>query len=81
MMIGCKERHKKISKAEWGPPCLNSWDRDALIPMMDDEVLIQNVTLTLKNCRRFSPPASTYEDALQLYAAELVKRLERKEAR
>ena len=67
-----------ISKTKWDEIRLNSYDRDSLIPYMDDETLLSNVELTLRNCSRSSRPASTYEEALQLYAAELAKRLKEK---
>ena len=53
---------------------LNSYDRDALIPWMDSSLLLENIELTLKNCSRISNPATTYEEALQLYVKEIVKR-------
>lgn len=67
----------KISMELWKITRLNSWDRDAIIPHMSDEVLASCVDQTLCNCRRFDSPASTYDDALQLYAKELNERFKK----
>lgn len=54
---------------------MNSWERDALIPYMSDSLLARQALYTLHNCERRRIPATTYEEALQLYVQELVVRL------
>jgi hypothetical protein len=74
--LGCLQTGHKITPEEWEPMRLNSYDRDTLIPHMSDEVLAQNLELTLKNCSPMrGAPAGTYDEALQLYGYELLKRL------
>ena len=70
-----KSADRRITRERWEGLFLNSWDRDTLIPLMSDEVLCDVTANALKNCRRISQPASVYDEALQLYAAELIKRL------
>lgn len=79
LISGLRVSGTKIVMEKWKSQPLNSWDRDAIIPYMDDEVLLENVRLTLANCRKFDPPASTYDEAIQLYAAELASRLKPKQ--
>lgn len=75
-LIRARASGVKIEKSEWDELRLNSYDRDALIPYISDEVLIANTEYTLQNCSRISLPAGTYDEALQLYAKELIKRLQ-----
>jgi hypothetical protein len=70
-----KRTQQKISPTVWEPLRLNSYDRDSLIQYMDNDLLISSTEYTILNCARFDPPASVYDEALQLYAAELAKRL------
>ena len=75
LALECQRLNREISKNEWDLLSLNSYDRDTLIPYMSTEVLIANTQYTLQNCTRSGRPAGTYDEALQLYASELVKRL------
>ena len=55
---------------------LNSWEREALIPHMDNEALIQNVEYCLSQCQRARNPSATYDEAIiGVYAPEIIKRL------
>ena len=78
MIQRLRERNQKLSTEEWSACRLNSWDRDALIPYMDDELLVLSTRNTLSNCSPFQNPlgpASTYDEAIQMYASELASRL------
>jgi hypothetical protein len=70
-----KRHNRKIPLEQWMDLSLNSYDRDSLIQYQSNEVLVYNVELCLKNTQRFDPPASTYDEAIQLYAREMSKRL------
>ena len=72
----CIRTGTRISKAAFDAGRWNSYDRDAMLPHFSDELLIEHTAYTLKNCSRIRTPASTYEDVIQLYAAELSKRLQ-----
>jgi len=73
-------RGTPITLAEWKDMRMNSWERDFLIPYLDDEALCWTVQHNLSNCSvRRANPCSTYEDALvNLLAPELMKRLQEK---
>ncbi len=75
LVLCSKKSGNLVTKDVWDKLRLNSYDRDTLIPYMDNEVLGESIDFTLANCRRFDPPASVYDEALQLYAAEVRKRL------
>lgn len=67
-----------VTPAEWKTLRLNSWERDALIPAMSDELLCAQTEYTIGNCVQFPRPAITYDNALQLYARGVVRRLKLK---
>jgi hypothetical protein len=69
-----RKHNKKFSLKSFESMRLNSYDRDALIPFMSSELLIVQTRNTLVNCSRLDLPASTYDQALQLYAKEVVNR-------
>jgi len=70
-------RRGNIAIAEFEGLRMNSYERDAIIPAMSRELLIQQTVYTIKNCSPFSHGrcAATYDEALQLFAAELAKRM------
>ena len=77
LILRLRSLNEKIGMEEWKTTRMNSWDRDAIIPYVSDEVLSFVIDFTISNCRRFPPPASTYDDALQLYAKELNERFKK----
>lgn len=77
----CKAEDSQISKAEFDAGRWNSYDRDAMLPHFSDELLLEHTALTLNNCSRIKSPPATYDEAIQLYAAELAKRLQASTAR
>lgn len=76
LVVKCEVEDSQISKAEFDAGRWNSYDRDAMLPHFSDELLLEHTALTLNNCSRIKSPASTYDEAIQLYAAELAKRLQ-----
>jgi len=74
-IFGARIMGLEIEPAQWEALRLNSYDRDAIIPHLSTSVLLGCLEMTLKNCSRFDPPASTYDEALQLYAGEMLRRL------
>lgn len=74
-IIGLRNTNAKLSMQEFEASRWNSYDRDALIPFYSDEVLVWNTEYALRNVPSFESHASTYNEALQLYAKELTKRL------
>lgn len=80
----CTQNATFITKAEYdalfeGGRGLNSWEREALVPFMDDALLAHEVQYCLKNCsgkRRENDPCATYDEAvIHLYAPLLLARL------
>lgn len=58
---------------------MNSYEREYLLPLFNEEVLMHITEYAIKNCRQFRPRiATTYDEMLQVYAAELIKRLRSK---
>ncbi len=76
LATACRENGTRVSKDAFDAGRWNSYDRDALLPHFSDELLVEHTELTLKNCSRIRTPAATYDEAIQLYAAELAKRLD-----
>ena len=74
-IIASKNSGDRISLEVWNTLRLNSYDRDSLIPYMSDAVLFESVENALKNCRLFARPATTYDEAIQLYAREMMSRM------
>ncbi len=53
----------------------NSWEWEALIPVMNDEAFVARVEHALTNCSRHKQPFASYDEAVQgLYAPELLRR-------
>lgn len=75
LIVFAKDTNSKVTFKEFMAGRWNSWDRDAVIPYMDNELLKYFTEHCLKNCSHIPVPASTYDDAIKLYAAELIKRL------
>lgn len=71
----CRETNTRISKTFFDAGRWNSYDRDAMLPHFSDELLVEHTAYTLNNCSRINSPASTYDEAIQLYAKELALRL------
>jgi len=63
-----QQTRPSLTKAEFADMRMNSYDRGALIPYMTNELLADQINLTLKNCSRIGRPPSTYDEAIQLYA-------------
>lgn len=53
----------------------NSYEKDAMVPVLDDDMLCRMIAYTVQNCGRRRTPCLTYEDSLQLLALEAAKRL------
>ena len=70
-----------VTVAEFQEMYLNSWERDALIPAMSDGLLDEQTLYTLANCASWRQPATMYEQAIQRYAVELLKRYRKATAR
>ena len=75
LVVECREHGTRVSKDVSEAGRWNSYDRDALLPHLSDELLVEQTAYTLKNCGRLHDPATTYEEAIQLYAKELGLRL------
>lgn len=55
---------------------MNSYEREFLIPLFDNELLQHCIDNSIKNCRQARGyVATTYEEILQLYAKEAARRL------
>lgn len=55
---------------------MNSYEREFLIPLFDNEVLQHCIDNAIKNCKRsYGRVSATYEEILQLYAKEAARRL------
>lgn len=65
-----------VTCLEWENLRMNSWERESIVPAMSNELLARTIRYALKNCNRRRVPASTYDEALQLYAEEAARRLE-----
>jgi hypothetical protein len=65
-----------ITIPEWENLRMNSWEQEEIVPAMSDELLARVIRHTLKNCNWRRKPATTYDEALQLYAEEAARRLE-----
>jgi hypothetical protein len=81
LVLTCIRNNSRIEKVVFQAGRYNSYDRDTLLPHYSDELLIEHTEYTLNNCSLIHRPASTYEEALQLYAQELVVRLKKLSAK
>lgn len=57
---------------------MNSYEREELVPFMDDDCLIQHIEYCLTNCQQKYRlgPCSTYDEAVvHLWMPEIIKRL------
>jgi hypothetical protein len=81
LVVKCATEDSRISKTEFDAGRWNSYDCEAMLPHFSDELLIKHTAMTLKNCSRIKSPPSTYDEAIQLFAAELAKRLLESQAR
>lgn len=75
IVAGCRANNTRIPKDVFDAGRWNSYDRDTMLPHFCDELLVEHTALTLRNTSRFDFPASTYDEAIQLYARELAARL------
>lgn len=77
-VLEIRDSGRRISKQEWVGMRLNSWEREMLLPQIDNEAMIWEVESCLKNCavpRRYRP-AITYEEiVIGRHVPELVRRL------
>lgn len=76
-IVRLRAENELLSKAEWEETRHNSWDRDALVPFMSDEVLVELLVHAESNCYRLRVPCSTYDEAIRLYTRELLARYQR----
>lgn len=79
IIAGIKMRQRTLSIKEWRNlqnRGLNSFEREALMPLLSDEALIEDIEYCLKNCSsRSRRPCVTYDDALvELYVPLLIER-------
>jgi hypothetical protein len=65
-----------VTLAEHNALQCNSWEWEALVPVLTTEALIATTEHAIKNCVRARSPALTYDEAVHsVYAPELIKRL------
>ena len=70
-----RSQNRMLTKAEFDVMRMNSYDRGALIPYMDNELLVEQINFTLSNCSTMSKPPCTYDEAIRLYAKAAANRL------
>lgn len=75
LIVQCRTTDTKITEEVFEAGRYNSWDFDALIPYLEDRLLVKRAIFTLANCSRPHVPATTYDESIQLLAEELAKRL------
>ena len=64
-----------LTMAEYDELRMNSYDRGALVSLMDNALLVSQIQITLKNCSRIKRPPCTYDEAIQIYARMAAYRL------
>ena len=60
---------------------MTSWEREEIVPYMDDDCLIHRIEHCLENCKQKyrSGPCSTYDESIvYLWMPEIIKRLQAK---
>jgi hypothetical protein len=74
--IAALVKRGNVTLAEHNELRCNSWEGEALVPVLTIEALINTTEYAIRNCSCASSPALTYDEAVHsVYTPELIKRL------
>jgi hypothetical protein len=73
-IASCREQSRKITMTEFEAGRWNSYDRDAMVPYYEMDLLLSNIEYCMKNWSGIKYPSSTYDEAARLYLQELYNR-------